>query len=64
MVWQGSYLIFYYIICLFLNLYMYVYVFLSALVHGAKITQMNAKDFIWNTKYMLSDDVGLLGCVK
>ena len=41
-----------------------IYIVTSTLVYGAKISQTNAKDFIWNTKYMLSDDAGLLGCVK
>ena len=56
MVWQRSY----FIIIMFSN----IYIFSSTLVYGAKISQTNAKDFTWYTKYMLSDNVGLLGCVK
>lgn len=73
MVWQGSYLII--IVCAYICMYMHIYIFFSdvyiciyivtsMLVYGAKISQTNAKDFIWNTKYMLSEDVGLLGCVS
>ncbi len=53
MVWQGSYFI----------LLLLLFYFLMP-VYGAKKSKANANDFIWNTKYMLSDDVGLLGCVK
>lgn len=48
----------------FSDVYICIYIVTSMLVYGAKISQTNAKDFIWNTKYMLSEDVGLLGCVS